>query len=168
MTFDRQQEAPHDAHVDRLPALERDEEHPTAAARVLSSLLSLVVGIAYGAIGTVAHVNTITVFGVEIPLGLVLAVAGAIALLLGFRLVLDDRFAVLCAAIGMVATVGLLSIESAGGTVLIPQGGPGLVWTLAPVLIGTVIVAWPALPPRRAQRPSPVATAEAGEASHED
>jgi hypothetical protein len=129
--------------------VERTENPPASlGSRLVGYLLALVVGAAYGAIGTVAHVNSISVFGVSVPLGLMIAVIGAGALLIGLRLVFDDRIAALCAAVGMVGMIALFTLPSAGGTVLIP-GIVGVVWTLTTVLIATLVAVWPKLPPRR-------------------
>lgn len=133
---------------DRHPPATRHEGGSSTLARAVGAVLSLLVGAIYGAVGTVAHTNTLRIAGAEIPFGLVLALIGALALLVGFRLVFDDRLPVLCTAAGMVGIIALFSIASRGGSVLIPQGVPGLVWTVVPVLIATVVVAWPKLPPR--------------------
>lgn len=116
------------------------------STRLTGAALSLLVGAIYGTVGTVAHQNVVTVGGIDLPVGLTLAVLGSLALLLGFRLLFDDRLAVLCAAIGLVGMIALFSLASAGGSILIPQGLIGLFWSVAPVLIATIIVAWPRLP----------------------
>ena len=120
----------------------------TPGARLAGAALCFVVGAIYGAVGTVVHQNVVRIGDLSIPVALVLALVGATALLIGFRLLFPDRIAVLCAALGMVGTIALFSIASAGGSVLIPQGITGLVWTVAPVLISTVVVAWPRMPQR--------------------
>jgi 4-amino-4-deoxy-L-arabinose transferase-like glycosyltransferase len=116
--------------------------------RVVSCILALVVGAVFGAVGTVAHQSTLTIGTVALPLGLPLALLGVFALLLGFRLLLRDRLVVLLAAVGVVAVIALFSVQSPGGSVLIPQGFAGIVWTIGPVLLATVVVAWPRLPER--------------------
>jgi hypothetical protein len=118
------------------------------ASRVPVILLSLVVGAIYGTVGTVAHQNVLRIGDAALPVGLVLALIGAIGLLVGFRLLFPDRVAVLSVAIGMVGMIALFSVASAGGSILIPQGVVGLVWTVVPVLIATVVVAWPRMPQR--------------------
>ena len=121
-----------------------------AGPRIAAAALSLVVGAIYGAVGTVAHQDVVRIGDLSLPVALVLALLGALALLVGFRLLFADRLAVLCVALGMVGTIALFSIASAGGSVLIPQGVPGLVWTVGPVLLATVVVAWPRMPQRSA------------------
>jgi len=139
------------------PAVQREEEprEQTTASRVIGVVLSFLVGVAYGAIGTVAHAWAPVILGVAIPAGLILAVLGVGMLLLGLRVVLGDRVAAAAAAAGVILMIGLLLMESAGGSVLIPQGVQGLVWTIAPGLIAVLVIAWPKLPERRRPTPGP-------------
>ncbi len=137
--------------AERLAALPTDPDPATTSPRgnrVVSCVLALIVGAVFGAVGTVQHQATLTLGPLPLPLGLVLSLAGVLALLLGFRLLFTDRLIVLLAAAGVIAVVALLSMPSPGGSVLIPQGTAGLVWTIGPVLIGTIVVAWPRLPER--------------------
>jgi LmbE family N-acetylglucosaminyl deacetylase len=132
----------------RAPA-ESADEPPTPAARLLTSIFALLVGVAFGVLGTVGHQSTVTIGALVLPLGLIVASLGAAALLVGLRLVLGDRLIVLLAALGMLGTIFVLSLRSAGGSVLIPAGLTGTLWTLVPALIAVFVVAWPKLPPRR-------------------
>jgi hypothetical protein len=118
------------------------------ASRLPVIVLALAVGAIYGTVGTVAHQNVVRIGDSELPVGLVLALIGALGLLVGFRLLFHDRVAVLFAAIGMVGMIALFSVASAGGSVLIPQGVVGLIWTVVPVLVATIVVAWPRMPSR--------------------
>ncbi|GGE85106.1 DUF6113 family protein [Mycetocola zhadangensis] len=127
-------------------------QQSSTRSRAISCILALIVGAVFGAVGTVAHQSTLNVGMLRLPLGLPLALLGVAALLLGFRLLLRDRLVVLLAAIGIVAVIALFSLPSPGGAVLIPQGLAGILWTIGPVLIATVVVAWPRLP-ERAQAP---------------
>jgi hypothetical protein len=120
------------------------------ASRLPGALLSLLVGAIYGTVGTVAHQNVLRLGEAAIPVGLVFALIGSLGLLVGFRLLFNDRVPVLFAAIGMVGMIALFSVASAGGSILIPQGVAGLVWTVAPVLVATVVIAWPRIPQRPA------------------
>ncbi|WP_198412135.1 DUF6113 family protein [Mycetocola zhujimingii] len=116
--------------------------------RAVSCVLGFVVGAVFGAVGTVQHQTTLTLGSFSFPLGLILSLVGVLALLIGLRLLIGDRLVVLLAAVGVVGVIALLSVQSPGGSVLIPQGLAGLVWTIGPVLIATVVVAWPRLPER--------------------
>lgn len=131
---------------------------PSHGPRIGGAVFSILIGAIYGTIGTVAHQNIVRVGEAALPVGLVLALVGALALLIGFRLLFEDRLPVLCAAVGMVGMIALFSVASAGGSILIPQGVPGLVWTVVPVLMATVVVAWPRMPQRPLPERRPVAT----------
>lgn len=136
----------------RLPPPQAEhavEVPPGPGARALAALLAFVVGAAFGVLGTIAHQATIVLGPVTIPIGLVLALAGVTALLAGLRLVVGDRLVVLLAAIGLLGTIFLLSLRSEGGSVLVPQGLPGTLWTVGPTLVATIVLAWPRIPGRR-------------------
>ncbi|WP_354498179.1 hypothetical protein [Mycetocola sp. 2940] len=133
------------------------EARPSRGPRIVGAALSILVGAIYGTIGTVASQNVLRIGEVVLPVGLILSLVGVLALLIGFRLLFEDRLPVLCAAIGMVGMIALFSVASAGGSVLIPQGLLGLVWTVVPVLLATIVVGWPRMP----QRPRQAHTADA-------
>lgn len=120
----------------------------TPLSRLLAGAGALVAGAAFGILGTVAHQTTLAVGNAAVPVGLVLALAGAAALLIGLRMVLDDRMVVLLAAVGMLGTIFVLSLRSAGGSVLVPAGLTGTLWTLVPAVVAALAVAWPRMPPR--------------------
>ncbi|TFB81743.1 hypothetical protein E3O21_02795 [Cryobacterium flavum] len=121
----------------------------TIANRSLAGLGGLAAGILFGVLGTIAHQATLTVFGAELPIGLAIAFVGIGALLLGLRLVVGDRFVVGLAAAGLLLTIFVLSLRGSGGSVLVPAGLPGTLWTVVPALIAAFVLAWPKLPPRR-------------------
>ncbi|HYI32285.1 MAG TPA: PIG-L family deacetylase [Glaciibacter sp.] len=122
---------------------------PTGAARLGSSVGALAVGVAFGVLGTIGHQSTIAVGPVSVPVGLILALGGAAALLVGLRLLVGDRVIVFFCALGMLGTIFLLSLRSTGGSVLIPAGLPGTLWSVAPTLVAALVLAWPKLPARR-------------------
>ncbi|HSP53622.1 MAG TPA: hypothetical protein VLO00_12075, partial [Cryobacterium sp.] len=97
---------------------------------------------------TIAHQATIPVGPVTIPIGLILALTGVTALLTGLRLVLGGRMVVFFCALGLLGTIFILSLRSAGGSVLVPEGLPGMVWTVGPTLVATIVLAWPRIPAR--------------------
>lgn len=132
---------------------------PTVANRTLSCVLALVVGVVFGAVGTVAHQSTLNLGVLRLPLGLPLSLLGILALLVGFRLLLRDRLVVFLAAVGVIGVIALFSVPSPGGSILIPQGLAGIVWTLGAVVIATVAVAWPRLPERPVGAETPVGQA---------
>ncbi len=133
------------------PASSTIDVAPTVTGRVTAAVAGMLAGIAFGLLGTIAHQSTIAVGAVTIPVGLILAVTGASALLIALRMLLADRLVVLAAAVGLLGTIFLLSLQSSGGSVLIPQGVPGTVWTIVPALVAAVAVAWPRLHAHRLQ-----------------
>jgi LmbE family N-acetylglucosaminyl deacetylase len=122
---------------------------PTGAARVATAGFSFLAGVLFGALGTVAHQATLSIGALTLPVGLVLALVGSAALLLGLRMVLPDRAAVLAAALGLLGTIFVLSLRSTGGSVLVPAGLVGTLWTVVPALVAALAVAWPKLPTKR-------------------
>ena len=133
----------------------------TPLSRLLAGAAGLVSGAAFGMIGTVAHQTTVALGHATLPVGLVLALAGAAALLVGLRMLLGDRMVVLLAALGLLGTIFVLSLRSPGGSVLVPAGLPGTLWTLVPALIAALAVAWPKVPAARPGPPRGVPTAKA-------
>jgi predicted aconitase with swiveling domain len=128
---------------------EDDDEAPTVAMRLITTLVALIAGALFAVLGTTAHQTTVQIGSVSAPIGLVLALIASGTLLVGLRLVIRDRLVVLAAAIGLLVTVFLLSLRSTGGSVLIPQGALGLIWTITPALIAALVIAWPRIPARR-------------------
>ncbi len=119
------------------------------ANRSLAGLGGLLLGILFGVLGTIAHQATLTLFSVALPIGLTIALVGIGALLLGLRLVVGDRLVVGLAAAGLLVTIFVLSLRGSGGSVLVPAGLTGTLWTVVPALIAAFVLAWPKLPPRR-------------------
>ena len=120
---------------------------PTST-RILLSLGALGMGLLVGSITTVVHQSVVTLAGVDIPWGMILGLIVVLGFLVGLRIVVEDRLIVLSAALGIVGMVFLLSLESTGGSVLVPNNLWGTIWAVAPTLIATIVVAWPKLPQR--------------------
>ncbi|WP_353827246.1 histidinol dehydrogenase [Agromyces sp. SYSU T0242] len=114
--------------------------------------IAFAVGAVYGVIATIGHRHAWQVGEVSIPWGLVAALVGVAALLVGIRTVAGGRGAAIAAAVGLVATVGLLALPGPGGSVLVVDGVVGTIWAVAPALIAVLVVAWPSLPSRGPQR----------------
>ncbi|WP_426624630.1 hypothetical protein ACPPVW_00575 [Leifsonia sp. McL0607] len=117
-------------------------------SRIVNAVLLVLGGAIVGGIGTVAHQITVT-WGVPIPLGLIGSLVCFTALLVGLRLLGDSRWPALCAALGAIAVILLLTQSSPGGSVLIPNNLAGQIWLVAPILIAAVVVAWPDVRGRR-------------------
>ncbi len=109
-------------------------------------------GLVVGLLGTVIQQGVLTVSGFPIPWGEVLALGLVITYLLGLRLSLESRWPAVAGLVAIIAVIAIAIGETAGGSVLIPANIWGTVWTIAPSLIGVVIVAWPRL--RRSPAPS--------------
>ena len=118
------------------------------SGRVATTVLALVAGAVFGALGTVAHQGTVTVAGSPLWSGLVLSLVMAAALLAGMRLLFGSRVVAVATALGLLGAAALLSQPGAGGSALVPANGPGYAWTFGPLLIAMVVIAWPTLPPR--------------------
>ncbi|GLI28410.1 hypothetical protein ARHIZOSPH14_26520 [Agromyces rhizosphaerae] len=120
----------------------------TGAARIAVMAGAVVAGAAYGLLGTLGHRLTWTVGDVAIPWGIVLALLGATALLVGLRLATHDRWVAFAGAFGLVGVVSLLSLPQQDGTLLISGETAGIAWTIGPTLVAVLVVAWPSLPQR--------------------
>ncbi|WP_147440411.1 DUF6113 family protein [Mycetocola tolaasinivorans] len=118
-------------------------EKPRVASRIPSLILAFLAGALMGMVGTVAHPNTVTVAGIDVPYGLLLGLAASLALMLGVRLVSPGRAAVIATGIGLIGVIALFTVPGTGGTILIDNSTNSLVWTLGPVLIATIVIAWP-------------------------
>lgn len=119
----------------------------TSRAGILA--LGILIGVIYGSVATIGHRNELSIGAVVVPWGLVAALVGVLALLLGIRLAAGGRLAAVGAAIGIVGTVALLTLPGPGGSVLVTGDLRGTVWAVAPALLAVLVVAWPELPARR-------------------
>ncbi|WP_022890628.1 hypothetical protein [Agromyces italicus] len=123
------------------------------ASRIGGLLLAAVVGVVYGAVATVGHRHVLRIGEVAIPWGIIAALVGVAALLLGIRLLTHGRAIAAATAAGLVVIVAVLTLPGpGGGSVLVAGDVAGTVWAVAPALIAVLIVAWPELPSRRRSR----------------
>ena len=127
------------------------EERPVTWAefglgtRIVSVVIALLLGAVVGALGTVVFQSTLTIGEVQLPVGLIGCLFVIAAILIGLRLVFETRIIAAAAAIGVLGTIGLFSLESPGGSVLIPQADLSYFWIYGPVVIAFVVLAWPDL-----------------------
>jgi hypothetical protein len=118
---------------------------PTVPVRLATWAIALVVGAVYGVAGTVSQASMIGWF----PLGLVLSVIGAAALLVAVRALTVDRWSALATGLGMFAAVIAFSGKGPGGSVIVPAPAegeiitPGVIWTWAVPILVAIVVAWP-------------------------
>ncbi|WP_439592284.1 DUF6113 family protein [Microbacterium sp.] len=118
-------------------------------ARAGTWLIAFIVGAVYGLAGTIAHSFAIG----WLPLGLILSLLGCAAILAAVRLLTADRWSALAAGMGMMIATLVFSGRGPGGSVIVPDSVLGQVWTIAIPILVLLVVAWPALPPRRADVP---------------
>ncbi len=128
------------------------EPRASLSSRLGAIVLGVIIGALFGAMGTVVHQSTLEIAGITVPWGLALALGSVTALLIGLRLVMRDRSVVLASALGLLVTIFVLSLRSTGGSVLVPAGILGTVWSFAPAIIAAIVIAWPRLPDRRVTR----------------
>jgi N-acetyl-1-D-myo-inositol-2-amino-2-deoxy-alpha-D-glucopyranoside deacetylase len=125
-------------------------------SRIASCAIALLLGLFTGGLLTVVHQAAVSIAGVAVPWGIIAAVVITTALLVGIRLVFGSRVVAAFAALGVLAAVVVLSIQSAGGSLLVPGNPAGFIWVFAPVVIPLLVLAWPREWPRRAGRIAPV------------
>ncbi len=126
-----------------------DERVASPTARAGTYVLAAVIGVIYGAVATVGHRHALRIGDVVIPWGLVAALAGVLALLLGIRIVAGGRWTAAAAAVGIIGVVSLLTLPGRGGSVLVTGDVLGTIWAVCPALIAVLVVAWPKIPLRR-------------------
>jgi N-acetyl-1-D-myo-inositol-2-amino-2-deoxy-alpha-D-glucopyranoside deacetylase len=119
------------------------------AGRILNFALLFLLGAVLGTVGTVLHQSTVTLGSVAVPWGITVALAAVACLLAGLRLVNPGRAHAFAAAFGLVVMIGVFSQRSTGGSVLIPNNPLATVWVFAPVIVATIVIAWPRLGQRQ-------------------
>lgn len=112
---------------------ELDWTHLGLFLKVTSCILAAFIGSILGAVGTLHY---------QIAASAVSLTAVA-ALLIGLRLLFRSRIVALCAAIGVLIIVGLFSMESAGGSVIVGTDTAGYVWTLGVPVLALIVLVWP-------------------------
>ncbi|WP_022894846.1 DUF6113 family protein [Agromyces subbeticus] len=117
--------------------------------RIGTIVIAFLIGLAFGTLATVGHRSVLRIGEIAIPWGLVAALVGVAALLLGIRLVAGGRAAAAAAGAGIVVAVAVLTLPGPGGSVIIVGDLTGTVWSIAPALIAVLVVAWPKLPSAR-------------------
>lgn len=111
--------------------------------KAASAAVALAAGAAVGAIGTLGHQRSASLFGQEIPGGVTVALIAVTAVLIGLRVIYDTRVVAGFAAAGILGVIALLSRESTGGSVLIPATAVAYYWIYGPVVIAALVLAWP-------------------------
>ncbi len=109
------------------------------APRVATWAVAFAVGAVYGLAGTIAHAYR---WG-WLPLGLLLAVIGSVALLIAVRLLTGDRWTALATGLGMLIATVVFSGRGPGGSVIVPQTELAIAWVIALPIVIVAVVAWP-------------------------
>lgn len=109
-------------------------------------VVALVVGVVYGVAGTIGQAAGWSWF----PVGLIVAIVGAAAIVSAVRLLTADRWSALATGLGLMLATLVFSSAGPGGSVIVPQPvdgtvSTGIVWTLAVPIITAIVVAWPAV-----------------------
>ncbi|MFO7690311.1 MAG: hypothetical protein R6W83_07115 [Cryobacterium sp.] len=116
---------------------------PARAARLGLAAIALVAGVLFAVLGTLAHQVTLEIGSLSLPIGVLVAIVAASALIVGLRLLLGDRLVAGMGAAGLLVTTFLLSLRGAGGSVLVPESLAGTLWTLVPAFVAALVLAWP-------------------------
>jgi N-acetyl-1-D-myo-inositol-2-amino-2-deoxy-alpha-D-glucopyranoside deacetylase len=114
--------------------------------QIVTCLIAAVLGVFAGIILTVSHQATVQVGDAVVPWGIITAIILTGMLLAGLRLVFGTRVVPAAAAVGLLAAATLLALPSAGGSILVPDTVTGYIWTFSPVIITSLVLAWPRLP----------------------
>jgi len=121
----------------------------------LAALVSAICGAAIGVLFTVAHRATTPILGIDVPYGIVLGLASAIAFLAAMRLLWDTRWPTVGGAVGLVAAILVLSFTGPGGSVIVTDDAYGWTWLALTPVAAALAIAWPRMPLRRhAARPA--------------
>ena len=107
--------------------------------RIVTWAIALFVGALYGLAGTIAHAYVVA----WVPVGLVLGIVGSGALLASVRLLTGDRWSALATGMGMMIATLVFSGRGPGGSVIVPETGLAMAWTIAVPVLVAVAVAWP-------------------------
>ncbi len=140
------------ATVERFARVREEQPLPVQhgfGVLVLACVLALVIGAGLGGIATVDHQFAVRAMGVSLPVGIVATLLIAAALFIGFRLAFEGRLPGIFAAIGMLGAIGVLSLASSGGGLLVPANPVGYLLVYGTAAVAIVTLAWPARGPFR-------------------
>jgi len=121
----------------------------------VSWIAAALVGVVYGAAGTIAHS---LMWGV-LPIGMIIGAIACAALLIAVRALTHDRAATLATAVGMLGMLLIISGPGPGGSVVVPNTVYGQIWIYLIAGISLLAIAWPSLP----KRPAAAETVRGGE-----
>jgi hypothetical protein len=112
--------------------------------RVFGWLVALLVGVFYGAAGTIAQAYRLG----PVPLGLVLATVGSAGLLIAMRTLTGDRANAFAGGLGITLAAYVFSQPGLGGSAIVAAPTPGtewipLVWTVVGPALMVLVAFWP-------------------------
>ncbi|SDQ35240.1 GlcNAc-PI de-N-acetylase [Curtobacterium sp. UNCCL20] len=104
-------------------------------------VVSLVLGLIAGGLGTVTHQQTLG----AVPIGMVLTTLIVVGLTVGIRLLYRSRAMVAAVGIGIIVATQVLVSVGGQSSPLVLANPAGYVWTFAPAVIAALVLAWPDL-----------------------
>jgi N-acetyl-1-D-myo-inositol-2-amino-2-deoxy-alpha-D-glucopyranoside deacetylase len=113
------------------------------AVTVFAWVLAGIGGAALGGIAVVNHQFAPKILGGMPPVGIAVSLILIASLLIGLRIVFSGRMVAGSAAVGLLLAIGLLSVRSTGGSVLVPGNAAGYTLTYGALVIAGVVLAWP-------------------------
>jgi hypothetical protein len=99
-----------------------------------------------GSVTTVVHQSSTSVLGIDVPWGLVLAVAIVLAWFVGLLLLETNRWVLIACGVACLGLMFTLSQRGPGGSVLVPDSWIGNVWVMITPLVVIVLMFWPRIP----------------------
>ena len=114
---------------------------PNWLSRTLSWIAAALVGVVYGAAGTIAH----SLMWGPVPIGLIVGAIACAALLIAVRALTHDRAATIATALGMIGMLLIISGPGPGGSIIVPNTPIGQVWIYLVAGIALLVIAWPSL-----------------------
>ena len=118
----------------------------------IGAVIAAACGAAIGVLFTVAHRATASVWGFDLPYGLVLGIVAVVALLAAMRLLWEGRIPAIGAGAGVLAGIAAFAFRGAGGGVLIADDALGWTWLVVPAAAVVAAILWPRHRGRRRAR----------------
>jgi N-acetyl-1-D-myo-inositol-2-amino-2-deoxy-alpha-D-glucopyranoside deacetylase len=129
----------HDA--DPQPTAPQTFAEMSGQGKAAAVVVSLLLGLVAGGLGTVTHQQTLGAF----PVGLVITTLIVLGLTVGVRLVYRSRSMVAAIGIGILVATQVLVSVGGESSPLVLANAAGYVWTFAPAVIAALVLAWPDL-----------------------
>lgn len=106
-------------------------------------VIFVILGAAVGLLMTAVHQVIGPIAGVVVPWGIIVALGSTAALLIGSRLALGSRIPPAIAGVSLLAMSLFITSPTRGGSVLIGDGLPSILWIWLVPLLVLAVVAWP-------------------------